>query len=265
MLLTMKFKLSHNISLVALAVLSLFATSCTTSKEIVYFQDQKLHKNDPIIFSEFKYKPNDILTIDVAALDEEVVRPFNLAPVSYNFNTLSVQNNLTRQTYYVDKNGEIDFPVLGKIKIGGLTRDEATNMLKEKIIPYVKDPIITIRVTNFTITVLGEVNNPGTFIIQDERVSFTEALGLAGDLSIYGRRDNVFLIREDDKGIKTYTSLDLTTINSISTSKYYLEQNDVIYVEPNKAKIRSATYNQNNNVLISAVATLATIVAILIR
>src|SRR5690606_785214 len=105
MLLTMKFKLSHNISLVALALLSLFATSCTTSKEIVYFQDKTLQKINPFIFSEFKYRPKRPLPFYVAALKEKVVRPFNLAPLSYNCNTLSWQSNLTRQTYYGDKKG----------------------------------------------------------------------------------------------------------------------------------------------------------------
>ena len=215
--------------------------------------------------SSFTYKPNDVLTIDVSALDEAVVKPFNLAPISYSDNNLNAQSNLTKQTYYVNKDGTINFPVIGEIKIGGLNREEATTLLKEKISPYVKDPIITIRITNFTVTILGEVNNPGAFIIQDERVSLTEALGLAGDLTIYGKRENVFLIREDSQNKKRYTSIDLTSINSITSTIYYLQQNDVIYVEPNKAKIRSATYNQNNTVIISAVATLATIVAILIR
>lgn len=255
----MKFKLLI-ISVCALYIIS----SCTTSKEIVYFQDQKIRAGEPLKSSEFSYKPNDILTIDVSALDDAVVKPFNLAPVSYSQSNISAQTNLTKQTYYIDTDGNIDFPVLGKLKIGGLTRQEAVTMLKDKISAYVKDPIVTIRVTNFTVTVLGEVNNPGTFIIDDERVTLTEALGLAGDLTIYGKRENVFLIR-DENNKKTYTSIDLTTINSISSPTFNLQQNDVLYVEPNKAKVRSATYNQNNNVLISAVATLATIVAILIR
>lgn len=249
-----------------LIIISILYTlsSCTTSKEIVYFQDQKIRVGEPLKRTEFRYKPNDVLTIDVSALDDAVVKPFNLAPVSYSGSNISAQSNLTKQTYYVDGDGYIEFPVLGRIQIGGLTRQEAVTMLKEKITPYVKDPIVTIRVTNFTVTVLGEVNNPGAFIIEDERVTLTEALGLAGDLTIYGKRENVFLIR-DENNKKTYTSIDLTSINSINSPIYTLQQNDVLYVEPNKAKVRSATYNQNNNVLISAVATLATIVAILIR
>ena len=146
----------------------------------------------------------------------------------------------------------------------GLTRSGANDYLKEQLLEYVKNPIVNIRLANFTITVLGEVNKPGTYTIQDERVSLTEALGLAGDLTIYGKRDNVFLIRERD-GKKQYTKFDLTSIRVLQSPNYYLAQNDVIYVEPNKARIRQSSYNQNNGVIISAVATLATIAAILIK
>lgn len=129
---------------------------------------------------------------------------------------------------------------------------------------YIKDPIVNIRLANFTVTVLGEVNKPGTFTVQNERISLPEALGLAGDLTIYGRRDNVFLIREVD-GIKRFAKFDLTSINLVNSPNYYLTQNDVIYVEPNNARVRSSSYNQNNYVLISAISTLATIIAILIK
>ena len=168
------------------------------------------------------------------------------------------------QTYLVDLNGFIEFPVLGNIKLGGLTRSQATQLLKTKLTDYIKDPIVNIRLANFTVTVLGEVNNPGTFTVEDERISLIEAIGLAGDLTIYGKRENVFLIREDN-GVKRFTKFDLTSIKVVNSPNYYLTQNDVIYIEPNKAKIRSSSYNQNNVIIISAVATLATIIAILIK
>jgi len=168
------------------------------------------------------------------------------------------------QTYLIDKNGNIEFPVLGTIKIGGLTRNEANDLMKEKLSEYIKDPIVNIRLANFTITVLGEVSKPGTFTIQDEKISLTEVLGLAGDLTIYGRRDNVFLIREVD-GQKRYTQFDLTSINVVNSPNYYLAQNDVIYVEPNRARMRQGNVTQNNSLIIAAVSTLATIAAILIK
>src|SRR5690606_35144635 len=165
------------------------------------------------------------------------------------------------QTYLIDYNGNIEFPVLGTLHIAGMTRIELTEMLKEKISEYAKDPIINIRLVNFTVTVIGEVGRPGTYTIQDERISLPEALGMANDLTIYGKRQNVLLIREVD-GKKKFAKIDLTSVNAISSPLYYLQQNDVIVVEPNKARIRSSSYNQNNSVLISAIGTLTTIIAV---
>ncbi|MFL0352517.1 polysaccharide biosynthesis/export family protein [Xanthomarina sp. GH4-25] len=240
-------------------------SSCTSSKEIIYFQDEPLSSlNSLEINTEIVYKPNDLLTINVSALDPDTVRPFNLPVITNSTTTLNVQGNIKMQTYIVDKEGNIDFPVLGPIKVGGLTRAQLTLYLKERISDYVKDPIINIRLTNFTVTVLGEVNGPGTYTIEDEKISLLEAIGLAGDLTIHGKRENVFLIREQD-GVKRFTKFDLTSINVVNSPNFYLEQNDVIYVEPNPAKIRSASYNQNYVIIISAVGTLATIAAILVK
>lgn len=213
---------------------------------------------------EIRYKPNDILTIDVSAEVPESVALFNLPAVAYNTNPGAVnQTTVLRQTYLLDAQGNIEFPVLGTIKMGGLTRMEATAMLKEKIGEYVKEFIVTIRLINFTITVNGEVNRPGNYTVEGERISLVQALGLAGDLTIYGKRDNIFLIREVD-GKKKYAKYDLTSINVVNSPVYYLSQNDIIYVEPNNARIRTSSYNPNTGVLISAVSTLATIAAIFI-
>ncbi|WCO03085.1 polysaccharide biosynthesis/export family protein [Psychroserpens ponticola] len=263
-----KLNLNHSIKLLSIFVL-IIASSCASRKDIVYFQDEPLNEDSQLEnMSELSYKTNDILTIDVSSIEPAAVMPFNLSPVSYantnNSSSLNANGNLLRQTYLVDPNGNIEFPVLGTLSVGGLTRTQATEMLKEKLREYVKDAIVNIRLINFTVTVLGEVNRPGTYTIQDERISLSEALGLAGDLTIYGKRDNVFLIREVD-GKKKYAKLDLTSINVVNSPVYYLTQNDVIYVEPNKAQVRQSTYNQNTSVIISAVATLATITAILIN
>jgi len=253
--------LQHSAALIVLIAFS----SCTTSKEIIYFQDEPLSSLNTLSTNpEITYKPNDLLTINVSSLDPETVRPFNLPVIINSYSSLNPQGTTTLQTYIIDQEGHIEFPVLGTIKIGGLTRKEATTMLKERISEYVKDPIINIRLTNFTVTVLGEVNNPGTYTVEEERISILEAIGLAGDLSIYGIRENVFLIREQD-GVKRFTKFDLTSINVVNQPNYYLEQNDVIYVEPNPARIRSASYNQNYVLIISAVGTLATIAAILVK
>ena len=240
-----------------------FITSCASRKNLVYFQDEPLEAG--LLISEpeqLVYKPDDILTINVSALDPDTVRPFNLPVVANSTNVgLNAQAQLQVQTYLVDYDGNIQFPVLGTIKVSGLTRTELTSLLTERISTYVNDPIVNVRLANFTITIIGEVSRPGTFTIQDERITLLEALGMANDLTIYGARKNVLIIREVD-GKKKFATVDLTSINTVNSPVYYLQQNDVIYVEPNKARIRASTFNQNNAVLISAVGTLTTIVAI---
>lgn len=247
------------VSILALVI----STSCASRKDLVYFQDELVEDNQMV--SEPKqliYKPDDILTINVSALDPDTVKPFNLPVISNNStNLIAAQGNIQVQTYLVDYNGNIEFPVLGTIKVAGMTRTELTALLMERIGKMAKDPIVNIRLANFTVTIIGEVARPGTFTIQDERITLLEALGLANDLTIFGKRQNVMLIREVD-GQKKFTKIDLTSINSINSPAYYLQQNDVIYVEPNNARIRQSTYNQNNSVLISAIGTLTTILAV---
>jgi polysaccharide export outer membrane protein len=240
------------------------ATSCASRKNIVYFQDEPLEADLSMSTPEqLIYKTDDLLTINVSAFVQETVAPFNLTVSSSlnNNNPNNIQGNLQLQTYLVDYNGNIEFPVLGTIKVAGLTRTELTEYLTKRISEYANDPIVNVRLTNFTVTVIGEVRTPGTFSVQRERITLIEALGLANDLTIYGKRHNVRLIREID-GKKKFTEIDLTSINSVNSPVYYLQQNDVVYVEPNKARVRSSSYNQNNGVIISAVGTLATIVAI---
>ncbi|MBJ7882695.1 polysaccharide biosynthesis/export family protein [Gelidibacter salicanalis] len=246
------------ISILALA----FASSCASRKDLVYFQDEPLSggyiDSTP---EQLIYKPDDILTINVSAADPIAAKPFNLSVVSESDDLVRATGSTRMQTYLIDFNGNIEFPVLGTLHIAGMTRIELTNMLKEKISAYAKDPIINVRLVNFTVTVIGEVADPGTFTIQDERITLLEALGLANDLTIFGQRKNVLLIREVD-GKKRFAKMDLTSVNSVSSPLYYLQQNDVIVVEPNNSRIRSSTYNQNNSVLISAIGTLTTILAV---
>lgn len=249
---------------ISVVIIILTISSCATREKIAYFQDEKIgNYTQTELFYDLIYQPNDMLTIDVTALDPETVRPFNLASVPYSTSLLDSRTNFRMQTYIVDKNGNIEFPVLGTVKIGGLSRKEATDLLKTKISQYVKDPLVNIRITNFTVTVLGEVNRPGSYIIQDEKVTLTEALGIAGDLTIYGKRNNILLVREIE-GIKKFSIIDLTSVKSLSVSTFGLKQNDLIYVEPNNTKLRTSSYNPNYGVLISAIGTLATIAAIFI-
>ncbi|MCB0463792.1 MAG: polysaccharide biosynthesis/export family protein [Flavobacteriaceae bacterium] len=245
---------------------AVFLGSCASKQDIIYFQDEPLNSEMALSNNyEIKFKPADLLTIDISAQDPEAVAPFLLTPVAQNASsTLELNRNVRMQTYLIDINGNIEFPVLGSLKLEGLSRVQATEMLKIKLSEYIKDPIVNVRLINFTITILGEVNAPGSYTVQNERISLSDALGLAGDLTIYGKRDNVLLIREVE-GQKRYAKFDLNSVNVLNSPNYYLTQNDVIYVEPNSARVRQSSYNPNNGIIISAVATLATIAAILIK
>lgn len=252
-------------SIVVTLLAILLFSSCGTTQEVTYFQDESLADYEPLDFNtDVVYKTNDKISIIVSSLDPEAARPFNLPTISEGQSAIVTQGSTKMQTYLVDKFGNIEFPVLGQIKIGGLGRTEATELLKERLKEYLKNPIINIRLINFTVTVLGEVRNPGTFVLEDEKISLSEALGYAGDLTIYGRRDNVLLIR-DNNGKKQYAKFDLTSISVLNNQSYYLAQDDVIYISPNKARARSASYNQNTAVVISALAVLVSLTAIIIN
>ena len=183
--------------------------SCALKKDIILFQGAKLA---PVILKAYSatFKPNDLLTINVSALDMASVRPFNLPSVSYNTLINSVTGQSKQQNYLVAEDGSIQFPVLGTIFLKSLTRSQAVLLIKEKLEMYVKNPIVNIRIVNYKISVLGEVHSPGVYTIPNERVSVLEALGMAGDLTIQGQRKNVLLIREVD-GKKQFERLDLTT------------------------------------------------------
>ncbi|MAB57231.1 MAG: hypothetical protein CL524_06730 [Aequorivita sp.] len=158
----------------------------------------------------------------------------------------------------------MDFPVLGNIKVAGLTRTELSDMLTQRISEYVKDPIVTIRILNFKVSLLGEVNRPGTYNFEGERLSLPAALGLAGDLTLYGRRDNVLVIRDDGK-TKNYKYLDLRSADVLNSEYYYLQQNDVVYVEPNRAQVQSSSFNRNTAIYVSVASLLLSAMAIIFR
>ena len=169
--------------------------------------------------------------------------------------------------YLVDKNGEIDFPILGKLQVAGLTRLELTELIKQKLIDedLIKDPIVTVQFLNFKVSVMGEVSRPGSFTINSDRITLLEALSMAGDLTIYGRRDRVAVIRETD-GKRTILFHDLRSSDIFLSPCYYLQQNDIVYVEPNKAKAGQREINSNTSmsVWLSAVSILATISSLIV-
>ncbi|GGK29106.1 polysaccharide biosynthesis protein [Yeosuana aromativorans] len=222
----------------------LLVTSCATKHDIVYFQNAKNFETmvDTDTFTP-KLKVNDIVSIYVSTYDVEASKPFNLIKSTGNTGQLI--------DYLIDIDGNIDFPVLGKIKLLGLTVEEAKELIKKKLSDgYLKDPIVNIRIQNFRISVLGAVNSPGTKVISGERVTLIEALALAGDLNIKGRRDNILVIR-DFNGTKTYTRVDLTNKEVFNSPVYYLTQNDVVYVEPNNSAISGASGDSRIGTIIS--------------
>ncbi|QLG46714.1 polysaccharide biosynthesis/export family protein [Costertonia aggregata] len=235
-------------------------TSCGSKKDIVYFQDSS--NFETIIDKDNfvpKFKVDDEVAIYVSTLNPEASIPFNL----FRRVGESGGGEASQVNYLIDEKGEIDFPVIGKIKIVGLSPEEVRVLLQKKLSDYLKDPIINIRLRNFTVTILGEVNNPGTFPVFGEQVTILEALGLAGDISIQGKRDNVLVIR-DFNGTKVYNRIDLRSKNAMSSPVFYLTQNDVVYVEPNSSRIGQSTIDPRVGLYVSVIGAIATITTIIL-
>lgn len=245
----------------------LLLTACTSSKKILYLQDvQPLKQQDIENQYEVKIHNDDLLAIMVNSKNPELALPFNMPLISYQ---VGYQNTYTQRIlgYLVDSDGNIDFPILGKIHAAGMTRKELTTYLKQRLIDedYIKDPVVTVQFLNFKISVMGEVNRPGSFDISSDRITLLEALSKAGDLTIYGRRDRVAVIREVD-GVRTILYHDLRSSDIFQSPCYYLQQNDIVYVEPNKAKTGQSRINQNNSVSVwtSVISVLTSIVTLIL-
>ena len=250
-----------------LFVLGLFllTTSCVSKKRITRFQYDEI--NQSLVSNDYKtiFKPDDLLQITISAQDLKSVAPFNLPAVNLSATTGLAIAQPRQQAYLVDSKGEIDFPILGKMKVGGRTREEVISEFIEKLDPdYVKKPTINILITNFKVTITGDVIRPGTFTIPNERVTLLEAIGLAGDLNISAQRNNVKVIREEGNQKKEYT-VNLLSKEVFTSPVYYLQQNDLVYVEPNRAKSQSAATNQNTGLFISIGSIIISLIAVLVR
>jgi polysaccharide export outer membrane protein len=240
-------------------------SSCVSKKDIVYFQNDEIDQAKVSNSYKTIIKPDDLLQITITALDIEAVRPFNLAAVTYATSSNSAIGVAQQQTYLVDTKGEIEFPVLGKIKIGGLTRDETIELLKSKLSPdYIKEPNVNIKIANYKISVMGDVQRPGSYNIPNERITILDALALAGDINISGQRNNILIIREEDAK-KTQYRVDLRSNELLTSPVYYLQQNDVVYVEPNYARIQSASANSNTSLFISITGLIITLITLITR
>ncbi|MBR5443368.1 MAG: polysaccharide biosynthesis/export family protein [Paludibacteraceae bacterium] len=252
-------------SMLALLVVVLMS-SCVTRKELTAFRTvtaetaeevNKTLKPQP----EPRVKINDALIITVSGLDPEAVIPYNLPTVSYESPASStVPTTSSFQYYTVDEQGYIDFPVLGKLYVVGLRQSEVINLIESKLQGQVVNPIVTMRFLNARVTVLGEVKRPGTFTLNNGRMTLLEALGIAGDLTQYANRSNVLITRENNGKVE-FARLDLRSDEVFTSPYFYLQQNDVVYVEPNQAR---TTSNQSIGLWLSMVGTVASAATVVV-
>ena len=244
--------------------------SCQSYKKVPYLQDVEVVEQtvQQENLYDAKIMPKDLLTIVVSCTSPELAIPFNLtvaspASVAAGNSQLTVQPVL--QPYLVDNEGKINFPVLGELNVGGLTKREAEQLIVDKLKPYIKEtPIVTVRMVNYKISVLGEVARPGTFTISNEKVNLLEALAMAGDMTVWGVRDNVKLIRESSNGKQEIVTLDLNKAETILSPYYWLQQNDIVYVTPNKAKARNSDIGNSTSLWFSATSILVSLASLLV-
>ena len=247
--------------------------SCTSYKKVPYMQNSAEVDAETIAeLYDARIQPKDMLTITVSSEKPEAAVPFNLTiPTSMNAasggaGARSLSSQPTLQIYLVDNEGYIDFPILGRLKIGGMTKGEVESMIKERIKSnFTTEPIVTVRMANYKVTVLGEVASPGVHTIANEKVNVFEALAMSGDLTIFGMRDNVKLVRENPDGTKMIIPLNLNDANIIYSPYYYLQQNDILYVEPNKAKARNSDVSGMTSLWFSATSLLMAVITFLLN
>ena len=254
------------INIILIVSTLLIFTGCTTQKKLAYFNTVTASSAESINAqlknerADARILTDDRLSITVSALDPNAVAIYNLPFVSFaSPGSDQIYASPVLQSYLVNSQGNINFPVLGEIKLEGLTLTEAGNLIKSKLAEHVADPIVNIRFVNFRITVLGEVLRPGQFPVTNERVTILDALGLAGDMTAYGRRDNVLLTRNNN-GKLEFARINLNSDEVFKSPYFYLQQNDVIYVEPNTVKSISS---QDIPLYLSFLSTLATLVTLI--
>lgn len=245
-------------------------TGCSSYQKSLYLQnDAVINQSTQGQLYDFRIMPKDLLTIVVSTTDPAASAPFYRKlgqdkGTSANTNTVGMQNAALLD-YLVDNNGEIDFPVLGKIKVTGMTTRECEALLRDKLKPYLKEtPLVTVSSSNYKFSVLGEVNHPGTYTVKDEKVTIFEAIAQAGDMTLFSIRDDVQLLREDSEGRRQVVHLNLNDADITQSPYFYLQQNDVIYVKPTKAKVRTNTFNSNASMWITILSVLTSISTLVI-
>ena len=250
----------------AFAVLAF--TACGPVKNIAYLQNSEDpdFKSSPVLY-DAHIMPKDKITISVNTTAPEASLPFNLLLQNTYTQGRSLNNGYgTLMPYLVDNEGYINFPIVGKLKVGGLTKSEAENLVAEKIKPYMAEdqkPVVTVTMASYSVSVLGEVNRPGSFQVSREKITLLEALAQAGDLTIYGVRERVKLIREDAAGQKSIVMLNLNDANIVNSPYYYLQQNDVVYVEPNQIKAQNSKVGQTTTLWFTGTSILISLASLL--
>jgi polysaccharide export outer membrane protein len=235
----------------------LIMNSCATKKEVIYFSDVDVNEHDKIIFSEGKIQVNDILSIVVSSSTPELAMMYN---------TNQVPTSGVGTGYLVTLDGTITMPILGKVTVKDSTILALENLLIKKLIDgnHLTNPIVTVRLINAKFTILGEVKNPGTYTFNEQNISMLQALGYAGDLTIHGKRQNVLIIREENNK-KTYMTIDLTSKKWFDSPYYYIKPNDVIYVNPNGAKVTSSGYISSFGSLLAIISIALSTVLVLTK
>ena len=255
-----------SLTIMSLAILAI--TSCQSTKNIAYIQNSDSISYDQSRFLyDAKIMPKDQLTITVNTVNPEASLPFNLLlQNAYTQGRTMSTTGGTLMPYLVDNDGYINFPVVGRLKVSGLTKSECESLLLDKIRPYMaetENPVVTVRMSSYSVSVLGEVARPGSFLVGREKITILEALAQAGDLTIYGVRNKVKLIREDATGKKEIHTLDLTNANIVNSPYYYLQQNDIVYVEPNKVKAQNASVGSMTTLWFSATSILISLTSLI--
>lgn len=235
---------------------------CGSSKNVTYWQNiDSISLAASKGLYDARIMPKDELTILVQTTDPLTSEPFNLR--------LNGQQNQTQNKgYLVDNDGYINFPIVGKIHVAGLTKTECEDLVKSRIQPYLsrtENPLVSVRMSSYRITVIGEVGSPGVIPVSTEKINIVEALAQAGDMTVYGKRDNILLIREDQQGEKHKVRLNMNDANIINSPYYYLQQNDIIYVEPHKVKARNTFFGSNTSIWFSVLGIATSITGLLIN
>ena len=248
----------------------LFLSSCSGSKKVAYFQNiDKVDLAASRGLYDAHIMPKDLLNIIVNTTDPQAAAPFNLGSGTFvGTDNQKVIGNVSALNYLVDNKGDINFPVIGKVHVGGLTKGECEDLIRNRLVPYLaktENPVVTVRMASFHVTVAGEVRTPGVFPVTTEKMSIIEALAQAGDLTIYGKRDNVILLREKADGEKEYHRLNLNDANLINSPYYYLQQNDVLYVEPNKVQSQNSSIGNSTTLWFSFVGIVTSVASLLVN